>query len=52
VRENPPYGVKCVVDIQVRGIGAKADRVATVRTVWMFDHPDAPPRLVTAIPKS
>jgi filamentous hemagglutinin len=52
VRDNPPYGIKCTVDIQVPGIGAKADRVANVRTVWVFDQPGAPPRLVTAIPKS
>ena len=51
VRDNPPHGIKCTVDIQVPGIGAKADRVANVRTVWVFDQPGAPPRLVTAIPK-
>jgi hypothetical protein len=51
IRENPPYGIKGVVDIQVRGIGAKADRVVNVRTVWAFEEPGAPPRLVTAIPK-
>jgi hypothetical protein len=51
VHENPPYGIKGVVDIQVRGIGAKADRVVSVRTVWAFEEPGAPPRLVTAIPK-
>ncbi len=51
VRENPPYGIKGVVDIQVRGIDAKADRVVNVRTVWAFEEAGAPPRLVTAIPK-
>jgi len=51
VRDNAPYGIKCTVDIQVPGIGAKADRVATVRTVWAFDRPGAPPRLVNAFPK-
>lgn len=51
VHDNPPYGVNYVVDIQVRGIGAKADRVINVRTVWIFEDPGAPPRLVTAIPK-
>lgn len=51
VRENPPYGIKGVVDIQVRGIDAKADRVVNVRTVWAFEEVGAPPRLVTAIPK-
>jgi uncharacterized protein len=52
VRDNAPYGIKCAVDIPVRGIGAKADRVITIRTVWQFDEPDAPPRLVTAFPTS
>ncbi len=51
VRDNPPYGIKCTVDMQIPGIGAKTDRVVTVRTVWVFDRPGAPPRLVTAIPK-
>lgn len=51
VRDNPPHGINCVVDVQVRGIGAKADRVATVRTVWIISAPGDPPRLVTAIPK-
>jgi hypothetical protein len=51
VRDNTPYGVKCTIDIQVSGIGAKADRVATVRTVWALDRPGAAPRLVNAFPK-
>jgi hypothetical protein len=51
VRDNPPYGIKSAVEIQIPGIGAKADRVVTVRTVWAYDQPGAPPRLVTAIPK-
>jgi hypothetical protein len=51
IRENPPYGVNCVVDMPISGIGTKADRVANVRTVWVFDDPGAPPRLVTAIPR-
>lgn len=51
VRDNAPYGIKCTVDIQVSGIGAKSDRVVNVRTVWAFDRPDAPPRLANAYPK-
>ena len=51
VHDNPPHGVNYVVDIQVRGIGAKADRVATVRTVWIISAPGDAPRLVTAYPK-
>ena len=52
VRDNAPYGVKCTIDMLISGIGAKADRVANVRTVWAFDHPGHPPRLVNAYPKS
>lgn len=51
IRDNAPYGIKCTIDIQIPGIGAKADRVATVRTVWAFDRPGAPPRLVNAFLK-
>jgi hypothetical protein len=51
VRDNSPYGVNYVVDIQVRGIGAKADRVVTVRTIWIISTPGDPPRLVNAFPK-
>lgn len=51
VRDNGRYGVKCTVDMPVNGIGAKADRVANVRTVWALDHPGYPPRLVNAYPK-
>jgi hypothetical protein len=52
VRDNTPYGVTCTVDIQVSGIGAKADRVATIRTVWAYNRPNASPRLVNAFPKN
>ncbi len=51
IEENPPYGVNCVVDMPIAGIGAKADRVANVRTVWAIEQPGAPPRLVSAYPK-
>jgi hypothetical protein len=48
VRENPPHGVNCAVDVAVRGIGANADQVITVRTIWIYKTPDAPPQLVSA----
>ena len=51
VRENPPYGIKCTVDMPVRGIGAKADRVVNVRTGWLISTAGDPPRLVSAYPK-
>jgi hypothetical protein len=51
VRDNAPYGIKCTVDVPVGGIGTKATRIINVRTVWAYDLPDAPPRLVNAYPK-
>jgi hypothetical protein len=51
VRDNPPHGVKCTVDMPISGTGAKTDRIINVRTVWAFDRPDAPPRLASAYPK-
>jgi mRNA-degrading endonuclease RelE of RelBE toxin-antitoxin system len=51
IRDNAPYGIKCTVDMPIGGIGAKADRVANVRTVWAFDRRGAAPRLVNAYPK-
>ena len=48
VRDNAPYGVKYTVTMPIGGIGAKAHRIANVRTVWTFEHPGHPPRLVTA----
>jgi hypothetical protein len=48
VAENPPHGVNCAVDIPVRGIGARADRVATVRTIWHYQTNDSAPQLVSA----
>jgi len=32
----------------IRGIGAHAQRVASVRTVWLIGDPGEQPRLVTA----
>ncbi|MGA8363227.1 MAG: DUF6883 domain-containing protein [Solirubrobacteraceae bacterium] len=52
VRDNPPYGVNCVVNIQVRGIGAQAGRVINVRTAWLISTAGDPPRLVSAYPKT
>jgi hypothetical protein len=48
VRENEPYGFNCVVDVPVRGLRAKRDRLVDVRTSWQVLDPDASPRLVTA----
>ncbi len=51
IRDNTPYGIKCTIDMPISGIGAKADRTVKIRTVWAFDQPGAPPRLVNAYPK-
>ena len=51
IRDNPPHGTNYVVDIQIQGIGAKADRVVTVRTIWIISTPGDAPRLVNAFPK-
>ncbi len=48
VRANPPWGVNCVVDMPIPGIGAKAGRIGTVRTAWIISASGAPPRLVSA----
>jgi hypothetical protein len=48
VRDNVPWGIKCAVIVPVRGLREKTGRVVDVTTVWQFDKPDAPPRLVSA----
>ena len=51
VRDNAPYGVNCVVDVPVRGLGDKEDRLVDVRTVWELTSREAVPRLVSAYVK-
>lgn len=48
VRDNPPWGVNCVVDVPVRGRGESSGRAIKVRTAWELIDADAAPRLVTA----
>jgi hypothetical protein len=48
VRENPPWGMSCVVMVPTRGRGQKNGRVVNVRTVWELASSDAPPRLANA----
>jgi hypothetical protein len=52
VRDNAPWGIKCVVLIPVRGRGEKSGRLVDVITSWEIRDTGAPPRLVTAIPTS
>jgi hypothetical protein len=51
VRDNPPHGINCVVDFQLRGLRDKSDRVVEVRTAWELTGLGGPPRLVTAYPR-
>jgi hypothetical protein len=51
IREKPPYGVNCVVELSIRGIGARSQRVVNVRTVWQLAEPGEKPRLVSAYPR-
>jgi hypothetical protein len=51
VRNNPPHGVNCVVEIPVRGLDSKAARVVVVRTIWGVADREQQPRLVNAFPK-
>jgi hypothetical protein len=52
VRANSRHGVVCGVWITVRGLGARVDRTAVVRTAWEIRHEDDAPRLVTAYIKA
>jgi hypothetical protein len=45
--QRTPFGVKYVVDGTVQ---SPTGRMTNLRTVWISDGPDDPPRLVTAYP--
>jgi hypothetical protein len=48
VRENPPFGINCVVEFLLRGLDTNDQRTATLRTVWRIADADECPHLVTA----
>lgn len=48
MRDNPPWGINCVVMVPVRGRGEKSGRVVNVRTVWELISSATPPRLTNA----
>jgi hypothetical protein len=45
-----PWGISCVVDVPVRGVGAKGGRVVDVRTAWLLRGAGAAPSLTSAYP--
>jgi hypothetical protein len=51
VRANSPYGVTCIVEIEVEGLGSRHHLSINVRTVWAIAEPGAAPRLITAYPR-
>src|ERR1700709_2930935 len=51
VRPNPPYGVKCLFEFPLRGLGARSHTTVNLRTVWQFGSPASPPRLLTGFPQ-
>jgi hypothetical protein len=51
VRENRPFGINCVVEIPLRGIGRYRAREVNLRTIWLVVNVDTGPRLVSALLK-
>jgi hypothetical protein len=51
VRDNPPWGINCVIMVPVRGRHKKRDRIIEVMTVWLWTRTGDPPQITTAFPK-
>jgi len=51
IRTNHPFGTICVVDCPIHGLAELKDRVAPVRTAWIYSSPSSPPRLTSAYVK-
>jgi hypothetical protein len=51
VRNNCPYGLSCVVEFPLRGVGGYEGRVVKVRTIWQFAATGTRPRLISALLK-
>ena len=43
-----PFGIACVVEWPIGGVGHQRDRTAPIRTVWLLEGPSTPPRLTNA----
>lgn len=51
IRPAIPIGFNCLVEVPIRGIGAKSNRLVTVRTAWLLSDPKSSPRMTTAFLK-
>lgn len=48
IRQNPPFGINCVVEFPIQGVGDKRMRTVNLRTTWIFVEANACPRMLTA----
>jgi filamentous hemagglutinin len=51
IRPAIPTGFNFLVEVPIRGIGAKSNRLISVRTAWLLSEPGAFPRMTTAFLK-
>jgi filamentous hemagglutinin len=51
IRPAIPTGFNCLVEVPIRGMGPKSNRLATVRTAWLLSDPESSPRMTTAFIK-
>lgn len=51
IRPAIPTGFSCLVEVPVRGLGAKDNRLIVVRTAWLLSDPKSLPRMTTAFLK-
>jgi filamentous hemagglutinin len=51
VRPAIPTGFNCLIEVPVRGLGPKSNRLVVVRTAWLLSEPGALPRMTTAFLK-
>jgi len=48
IRQNPPFGINCVVEFPIQGVGDKRMRTVNLRTTWIFVEATSCPRMLTA----
>lgn len=51
VRNNPPFGTTCVVELPLRGLASRRHRIVDLRTVWLVADALVAPRLTSAFLK-
>jgi hypothetical protein len=48
VRVKHGFGVACAVDMPIRGLGRRSTRIVALRTAWLIESAEVPPRLTSA----